>query len=287
MGERPRYTRVFETLEEKYDFAGPDTPLTRFYKADIYGRQYEELDGTVAPDRVGFAAPEEAGGAVEEMARAAGAELVGFTGVNDTMVFQGAGVPHSHAVSLGMSMDFEVIGSAPEEPAGTEVLRVYWRLGDVACKVAAFIRSLGYPARAHHPRATAGFPPTVLHTTAALEAGLGEMGRNGLLITPEFGPRVRLATVTTDLAVPQARRMSFGVEEYCGECDLCRKYCEGGAIPDGKTVVRGHEKYTIDYGLCLEPFARYDGCNLCVSRCAFNRRPEELKSFIRSLRRPG
>ena len=156
-------------------------------------------------------------------------------------------------------------------------------MGGIICKVGEFIRDLGYSATAHHPRSFRGKAPTILHPVAALEAGLGEIGRHGLLITKKFGPRIRVATVTTDLELPQNQRVIFGVEEFCQNCRLCIEACEGDAIPEKKTEVRGFNKYTIDPYKCLPYFAKFDGCNLCVSKCAFNKQPVQLKEFINKL----
>ena len=75
----------------------------------------------------------------------------------------------------------------------------------------------------------------------------------------------------------------FPVEAYCRDCTRCREACEGGAIPDGKSEVRGFEKYTIDPMKCLPVFARTDGCGLCISKCAFNKRAGEMGEFLRSI----
>lgn len=278
--KRPVYDNVFEYMDEHYEFKAPSTALTKFFKKDIAENQYQHLDGPVADDRQVFQSMEQAAEVVGEYAWSAGADLWGFTEVNDSFVFEGVDVPDRYAVVLAMEMDFNRIATAPGPESGIEVLRVYWRLGAVAVSVAEFIRSLGYGARAHHPRGFVGRPPTILHTRAGLEAGLGEAGRMGLLITEEFGPRVRVATVTTELELPRSPEKRFGVEEYCETCELCMKACEGDAIPAGKKEERGFEKYTIDAYRCLPYFAEYDGCNLCVSECAFNRRPEDLKKFI-------
>lgn len=284
MAKRPKYDNIFEYLDEHYEFKSPSNPLTKFYKKDISENQYAHLDGPVSSELTEFTDEENAARTVSEFAKAAGADLVGFTAVSDSFVFEGQDVPHKFAVVLAMEMDFDLIDSAPDWPSGTEVLRVYWRLGAVAVKVAEFIRNLGYAARAHHPRGFVGRPPTILHTRAAIEAGLGEAGRTGLLITEEFGPRVRAATVTTDLKLPQSEPKKFGVDEYCSNCNLCQKACEGDAIPDEKADVRGYNKYTIDAYKCLPYFAQYDGCNLCVSKCAFNRRGDDLKRFLEQLK---
>jgi ferredoxin len=285
MVKKPVYANIFEYLDANYEFKAPSTPLTRFYKKDIAENQYQHLDGPVASERYEFGSKEEAAEMVAEFAWACGADLTGFTEVTDGFVFEGIELDpaQKYAVVTAMEMDFDRIATAPEPPSGIEVLRVYWRLGTVAVKLAEFIRSLGYSARAHHPRGFVGRPPTILQTRAGIEAGLGEAGRMGLLITPEYGPRVRVATVTTELQLPQSPQKTFGVEQYCENCNLCMKACEGDAIPEKKKEERGFIKYTIDPYKCLPYFAEYDGCNLCVSECAFNRRDDDLKQFIKKI----
>jgi len=285
MSDPPAYARIFEYLEKNYGLASPDTPITRFYKHEISEIQYKNLDGPVNPEQYSVSDPEDAAEMIREFANAAGADLVGFTWVKEDFVFEGNSIDQQHCVVLGKEMDYDLIQTAPDPPSGVEVLRAYWRIGDVACKVAAFIRSLGYPARAHHPRSFVDFPPTILQTVAALEAGFGEVGRLGLLITEERGPRVRIASVTTDLPLPDGERKKFGVRELCEECHVCQEACQGDAIPEKRTVVRGHLKYTIDPYKCLPEFAKYDGCNLCVAKCVFNKRPEDLKRFIATISR--
>ncbi len=283
--QQPVYQEIFEYLEKHYRMVRLDSPLSEFYIRDIYSKQYFDMDGSVNPDQRDFENPQKAAELLRTFARKAGADLIGFTGLKEHFVFEGETVSEPHCVVLGVEMNYDIIRQSPELISGQEALRAYWLLGAVANKLAEFIRFLGYPARAHHPRVDTRYPPTILHPLAAFEAGLGEFGRLGLLVTPEFGPRVRFSTITTELPLPQAERMSFGVEEFCQNCTLCRETCRGDAIPDEKAEVQGVLKYTIDPYKCLPYFAELDGCGLCFARCAFNKRPEELKRFVERLRK--
>jgi epoxyqueuosine reductase len=282
---RPIYQKIFEYLQKNYESVYLYTPLRDYYLEEIYGNVYEHMDGPVNPEQRSFQSPGQAASILREFAWASGTPLMGFTRVKEEFVFQGVDIEHEYAVVIGMEMDFDLIEKAPELEAGLEALRVYWRLGQAANMVAGFIRFLGYPARAHHPRTFVGYPPTILNPLAAVSAGLGEIGRQGLLITEEFGPRVRLATVTTDLPLPQAEPKRFGVEEFCEGCTLCREACKGDAIPDHKAEVRGIMKYTIDPYKCLPEFAKTDGCALCISKCAFNKRSRELEKFVQKTKK--
>jgi epoxyqueuosine reductase QueG len=285
--KRPVYGNIFEYLYENYEFKAPDTPITGFFKKDIYENQYLHLDGPVSSEKVNFKNTDEDVKLIIDIAKSAGADLIGFTAVHEHFIFDNVELNPNQkfAVVLAVEMDYDRINTAPEPPSGIEVLRGYWRLGRIAVTVAEFIRYLGYPATAHHPRSFRGQPPTILHTLAAIDAGMGEAGRHGLLITPEFGPRVRVATVTTELELPQNNKVQFGVDEFCKSCTLCMDACEGDAIPAEKKDRNGVLKYTIDPYKCLPYFAEYDGCNLCVSKCAFNKRPTELENFIKKINR--
>jgi epoxyqueuosine reductase len=89
--------------------------------------------------------------------------------------------------------------------------------------------------------------------------------------------------VTTELPLPQNEKKVFGVDGFCKNCTVCRDACEGNAIPDELGEVNGFYKYTIDPYKCLPYFAEYDGCNLCVAKCPFNRKGSDLEQFITKL----
>jgi epoxyqueuosine reductase QueG len=131
---------------------------------------------------------------------------------------------------------------------------------------------MGYTAYAHHPRASRKLPARILHIPTAIEAGLGELGRNGLLITQKYGPRVRLGTVTTNLPLTPDVPISFGAAAFCEKCEICVKESQCNAIPDNKTLVRGVRKYTVDPYKCGPYFGEYDGCSVCMKVCVFNKK---------------
>ena len=101
--------------------------------------------------------------------------------------------------------------------------------------MAAFIANLGYPATANHFSHY-----DALLVPLAVDAGLGELSRMGYLITKEFGPRVRLAAVTTDLPLVPDKPVDIGVRDFCSICKKCAVCCPSGSIPLGDpTEVNG------------------------------------------------
>lgn len=67
---------------------------------------------------------------------------------------------------------------------------------------------------------------------AAALAGLGIIGKNNLLITPEFGPRVRLRALFLDVIIEPTGPIDFNPCEACNNMP-CRHTCPQKAFKDG------------------------------------------------------
>lgn len=148
------------------------------------------------------------------------------------------------------------------------VFGTYDSLGIAANRIADHLRDLGFAAQADHP-----LGGLVLYPPLAQRAALGWVGKHGLLITPEFGPRVRLAAVYTSIQnLPFAANNEHGwIEEYCKMCELCVKQCPAGAVTGERLV---HESGIVTYirqRECFEYFAQFYGCSVCVKACPFSR----------------
>jgi epoxyqueuosine reductase QueG len=264
---------IFEYIFDRYDIKITIEPEAVVYKKKIYSEQYGFEDGPVATRKKTLYDAEKNTMHIKRWARELGADLVGISQVKKEYFFKGRELPHDFAVSMAMEMDYDRIETSPGPPSATEVIRVYCNLGEITMNLAKRIRELGYPAHAHHPRASQSSPARILHIPTAIDAGLGELGRHGLIITEKFGPRVRLGTVTTNLPLNPDAPVSFGAAEFCEKCEICVKECEGDAIPKERTIVRGIEKYKVGPYKCGPYFAEYDGCSVCMKVCAFNKRP--------------
>jgi reductive dehalogenase len=114
----------------------------------------------------------------------------------------------------------------------------------------------------------------------AIKAGLGEYGRHGLLITKEFGPRVRLGKVFTDLPLAHDRPIAFGVRAFCEICRRCTDACPPKAIPDGGPSTRQHNvsnlrgvaKWSVDAEKCFGFWAGQNSdCSICIRVCPYNK----------------
>jgi ferredoxin len=134
------------------------------------------------------------------------------------------------AIVMLHEMDYTLMRTAPAYGENAATGRGYSMMAFMASSVAHFIRDLGYEAIPCGNDTTLSIP-------MAIDAGLGELGRNGLLIAPGFGPRVRISKVITSLPLVADRPVKIGVRQMCEACGKCVKACPGQAIsPDAPTA---------------------------------------------------
>lgn len=222
--------------------------------------------GPLAPEPVAFA-PEAAVRLVKDAARAAGADLVGIAEMRPEWVFEGFEVKQRWIVMIGVAQDYEAMSTAPQPPAAAEVVRQYGRGTLIAKTVASAIRAQGHDA-VPHGGPLAG--PVVL-IPPAIECGFGELGKHGSLINRTLGSSFRLASVLTDLPLLPDRQDVFGADDFCLSCRVCADACPPDAITHAKQMVRGAEKWYVDFDKCLPFFNETMGCAICLVVCPWSR----------------
>jgi epoxyqueuosine reductase QueG len=116
-------------------------------------------------------------------------------------------------------------------------------------------------------------PPIFPSKTAATRAGLGWIGKTALLVTPEFGPAVRLGTVFTDLRLPAGRAI---VDGRCGRCRACVDACPAGAGRDVSWHAGMPRDALYDSEACdrhQRLFPECDEiCGICIWSCPYTAR---------------
>lgn len=245
--------------------------------------------------RYQFESKDRAASIVKRAARFLGADLVGiapfderwvyshwynilpFAERQEEPIYEQAVFPFQPktVISIAFEMDYDGIkcgGNIADAAVGLE----YTHMAEVGARIANFLNNLGY-------RAIPAGNDTGLSVPIAAQAGLGELGRNGILITPEYGPRIRLAKVFTDLDVTIDRPMSFGVKEFCLRCKKCADLCPSGAISkkieptrESDTGVKssssGVTKWYHNGERCMAQWDRGSvSCATCVAVCPFNK----------------
>jgi len=109
----------------------------------------------------------------------------------------------------------------------------YSRMAIAVVMLAEYIRGMGYTA-------IPAMNGTGLSIPMAIDAGIGTCGRNGLLVSPEFGPNIRLCKVLTDMPLSPDKPIEFGVEEFCKTCKKCAIHCPSNALSHGERAWSGH-----------------------------------------------
>jgi len=132
----------------------------------------------------------------------------------------------NNAIVMGIEMDSDAISTAPAQPAAAASAIAYSKMAFIISCLGEFIRNLGY-------RAIQCGNDTALSIPLAIDAGLGALGRNGLLLTPELGPRVRICKVFTDMPLisdEPNQEFIVKINKYCKSCSKCAEACETEAI---------------------------------------------------------
>lgn len=242
---------------------------------------------------------------VKLMARLSGADLVGIckldpnwiysetqrnvhsheTPITKPLVFESAAKPHEtedklvipddtqYAIVMAYSMNRRMYQTSPSLMSQAASSIGYTRMGLSSMQMAQFIRTMGYNA----------IPcknSTGLSVPMAIDAGLGEVGRNSILITPEYGPLIRLNKVLTNMPLVVDKPIEFGVKDFCKECKKCARECPSKSITSGDESWEGASacnnpgvfKYHNDLEKCLR-FWVDNGteCGNCIAVCPFTK----------------
>ncbi len=237
------------------------------------------VDGNPAPEVVSLPENPSRTELVKRLTRYFGALDVGVTRLKPEHIYshigRGSGeygapitLAHKYAIAFTVEMDYEIMGSAPHAPVVMESARQYVETGRIAVQLSQTIRNWGYPARAHMDGDYRVICPLV-----ARDAGLGEIGRMGLLMTPRLGPRVRVAVVTTDLELtPDENIPDESVIDFCAICGKCAENCPPKAISfDDRVEIDGALRWRINSDLCFRYWTAIGtDCGRCMNVCPYS-----------------
>ena len=111
------------------------------------------------------------------------------------------------------------------------------------------------------------------HKTVAGLSGLGFVGKSGLFLSTDYGSKVRLATVLTDMPLQSELPV---IENGCGDCQICKNACPAGAIFGEKPTCNGERNF--DAEKCskymkahFQDIGRGSVCGVCIKVCPKNK----------------
>lgn len=248
-----------------------------------------EVDGPVNIETVEVL-PNDITKFIKEWTKKLGALDVGITQLQDYHIYSTGGraarygkvykKQHEFAIAFTVEMDKDMVSSAPSGSIVMESGQQYLESGKVAIQLGKFIRNIGYEARAHIDGNYEVVCPLV-----ARDAGLGEIGRMGLLMTPKLGPRVRIAVVTTNLPLNTDESLhDYSMIDFCTKCKKCADACPSQAISfDDMKKIDGVKRWQINQEACFTLWCTMGtDCGRCMSVCPFSHHDNYMHNVVRA-----
>jgi ferredoxin len=228
---------------------------------------------------------------LKNIATELGAVSVGCTNLEEKFIYSYKGrfdnnygqeidLNHQNVIVFLVEMDHTRMQSAPKVSTIFESAKQYYRAAVISKTLEAIILKLGYDAKAHYDAHYDMILPPI-----AVQAGLGELGRNNILIADKFGSRVRIGAITTDLNIEYDSPISIGAERFCDVCKKCATNCPTKALSiNCKSTVRGIEKWTTNVEKCYSIWRFYGtDCGICMAVCPFSHRNNWFHYMIRKV----
>lgn len=238
-----------------------------------------------------LAATEHPTAVLRQLAGQLGAVAVGCTNLPEAYLYthrgrldetygQAVSPDHGFVLVFLVEMDFEAMQQAPRAEVLRETGRQYERAARIAKTLAAVLQADGHQAKAHFDAHYDLILPPL-----AVQAGLGELGRNNILIADRHGSRVRIGAVSTDLELRTDRPIDLGANAFCAICKKCADNCPAHALSLGdKEPLRGVPRWPTQVERCYR-YWRWLGtdCGICIAVCPFSHRSNWLHNTVRWL----
>jgi len=293
--EKPEMLEKDKSWQSKPGLLSPDAlmfDLKYFTAADASFSVIEEMRTKVTPTPSGSSQnvnPQEVSQFIKKWAKKLGALDVGFCKMQPYHYYsiRGRGIEygktvenkHTFGIAITVEMDKYYLATGPAAPTLMESAQQYVNSGIIAMQITYFIAKLGYSARAHIDGNYEVVCPLV-----AKDAGLGEIGRMGLLMTPTLGPRVRIAVITTDIPlVTNTLNHNNSIQDFCNICKKCANACPAKAIPKGeKKIINNVARWQINQEKCFTYWCTTGtDCGRCMSVCPYSHPDNLIHNMVR------
>ena len=283
---RPETRSHDRQIHGKPDFGDPGQVYYDFYTTPCYEAAFAYLQTTI-PASCGEPAalprkvdPRQITRTISDLVRFYGGCDTGFVKLAPHHFYSrkgrhaaGWGEPtdqtHTTAIVIVVPMEIRMLKNSPTAAVIQESARKYVEAAKISNIVAGYLRQFGYEARAHNDGNY-----EVLCVPPAVESGLGELGRMGIFMHKTEGPCVRLAVVTTTLALPNSGpEPHFFMAHFCRICKKCAHNCPSGSITFGdEPKSRRFFHWSIDQEKCFSYWKTIGSdCGMCISVCPYTK----------------
>jgi len=226
-------------------------------------RRMRAIRERVPPPPAVVDSPEALTERIREAAHRAGLSKVGFARFDPKYSFVEHRADHGDPTVIVclLEQDYEATQRAPSVRAERGAFRAYGDLITGMTALAEAIQAMGFSARPQSIGAE------MLAIPYGVEAGLGQLGLNGQLLTPEAGSRARLGLITSNVPVVYGRPVDYGIHAICDMCQACVRRCPVGAIPSRRRPHHGVTKAKIKTERCFPVVSSAHGCAICIKVC--------------------
>lgn len=218
-----------------------------------------------------------------------GASLVGFAGLEGVPLRQQTSLTYGVAIAVRLSDTIiDEIRNGPTAAYAEHYRTMNHRLDSIATKTTTLLLSKGYravPIPASQIIDRKRHEGRISHKKIATRAGLGWIGKSALLVTPKFGPRVRLVSILTNAPLESAEPIT---ESQCGECTACVRACPASALKGQIWTTAVQREELIEVSLCHQITEKNKAalgesiCGICISVCPLGRMKDETRLDVDS-----
>ena len=178
-------------------------------------------------------------------------------------------------IVIGLPVALPVLETAPSIYYHELYTTVNTLLDQYTYRLASYLNEMGYPS-VFVPRDGYGGIEALLenpvaffsHRHAAYLAGLATFGVNNMILTPEYGPRVRFGSVLTAAVIPEDPVME---EDLCTRCMACVERCPAHALEEGEYPTSRTDKKACTENSARLQKKRISPCGICLKVCPVGR----------------
>jgi len=197
---------------------------------------------------------------------------------------------YTRAVSVAVQLSDSVMDMIDGQPTPLYSLhysRVNALLDDLAIRTTNLLQANGaqaMPIPASQILDSEQWTSYISHKAVAIAAGVGWQGKSLLVVNPDFGPRLRLTTVLTNVAFEP----DLPLKNRCGKCDQCKDHCPAGAIIGASTDSHySSRSEAINLEKCVYQVRDVFGelpnitpliCGVCIKVCPWGMRKKRPKN---------
>jgi ferredoxin len=198
--------------------------------------------------------------------------VVGICRMKQEWVYEDREIPRGEwVIVLGRRMEYDEFSKNIKGDFVSqcrEVIKSYVMGQTTGYRVASWIRKQGY-----YSSFKGGLSDDHSFTVipAAIEAGLGQLGKHGSMISDVMGSAFRITPVLTDMPLIPDEARDIGVDDFCATCQLCARDCPADAITHEKQMVNGNLKWYVNFDKCVPAFNELYACGLCLAVCPWSR----------------